>query len=217
MPAPRARLTWWARAFARQCRDALDELTFLAPWTFSRASLDRLNEFPVIGEIPTLRQLAKFEVDLLPAIEDRLGLEVTSGESAWLDKLRRLITKASRLAGTRIAAIERLALQSGELARMEYDFLFDKARHLLAIGYNVASASAGPELLRSAGFGSEIFQFRGDCSGRVAAGELVCPGTSPHYRRGRIASPFVERVDVRIPHAAPGNADLRKHVARPDL
>ena len=45
--------------------------------------------------------------------------------------------EASRRAGARIAAIERLALQSNELARMEYDFLFDKARHLLAIGYNV--------------------------------------------------------------------------------
>ena len=30
-----------------------------------------------------------------------------------------------------------LALQSSELARMDYDFLYDKARHLLAIGYNV--------------------------------------------------------------------------------
>ncbi len=28
-------------------------------------------------------------------------------------------------------------MQAGELARVEYDFLFDKARHLLAIGYNV--------------------------------------------------------------------------------
>jgi cyclic beta-1,2-glucan synthetase len=27
----------------------------------------------------------------------------------------------------------------------------------------------------------------------------------------------VERFDVRIPHAAPGDADLRKHLARPDL
>ena len=130
-------MNWWAGAFARQCRDALDELTFLAPWTLLRASLDKLSEFPVIGEIPTLRQLAKLEVDLLPAIEPRLALAVTPEESAWLDKLRRLITKASRRAGTRIAAIERLALQSSELARMEYDFLFDKARHLLAIGYNV--------------------------------------------------------------------------------
>src|SRR5208283_1887074 len=32
--------------------------------------------------------------------------------------------------------IELLALQCDALARMEYDFLFDKGRHLLAIGYN---------------------------------------------------------------------------------
>ena len=30
-----------------------------------------------------------------------------------------------------------LQLLAGELAHMEYDFLYDKARHLLAIGYNV--------------------------------------------------------------------------------
>ncbi|MGO9621993.1 MAG: GH36-type glycosyl hydrolase domain-containing protein [Desulfobaccales bacterium] len=138
-PGSEGQVNWWAGAFARQCRDALDELTFLAPWTLSRASLDKLSEFSDIGEIPTLRQLARLEEDLLPAIEARLGFEASPAASAWLDKLRRLITQASQLAGTRIAAIERLALQSGELARMGYDFLFDKARHLLAIGYNVAA------------------------------------------------------------------------------
>ncbi len=51
--------------------------------------------------------------------------------------LRPHIKEASQRARTRIAAIERLARQAGELARMEYDFLFDKTRHLLAIGYNV--------------------------------------------------------------------------------
>ncbi len=40
-------------------------------------------------------------------------------------------------ADRRIAAIERLAHQSSELAAMEYDFLYDRGRHLLAIGYNV--------------------------------------------------------------------------------
>ena len=135
---PESQLRWWAQSLFRQCRDGLDELTFLAPWTLLPASLDNLSEFPGIGEIPTLRQLANLEVDLLPAIEPRLALEVTPEESAWLDKLRRLITKASQRAGTRIAAIERLALQSSELARMEYDFLYDKARHLMAIGYNVS-------------------------------------------------------------------------------
>ncbi|MDP2974631.1 MAG: hypothetical protein Q8N45_00310, partial [Anaerolineales bacterium] len=84
---------WWARAFARQCRDALHELTFLAPSTA-----------PGIDEIPTLRDLA--------VLGNQRAIE-------------------------RIAAIERLALQSIELSRMEYDFLFDKERHLLTIGYNV--------------------------------------------------------------------------------
>jgi cyclic beta-1,2-glucan synthetase len=51
--------------------------------------------------------------------------------------LRDLAGIGNQRAIKRIAAIERLATQSGELSRMEYDFLFDKARHLLAIGYNV--------------------------------------------------------------------------------
>ena len=51
--------------------------------------------------------------------------------------LRPLLQDASRRARERIAALELLALQAGELAQMDYDFLFDEARHLLAIGYNV--------------------------------------------------------------------------------
>jgi len=90
---PDNQAAWWARAFAGQCRAALNELTFLAPSTDLG-----------IDEIPTLRELA--------------GL-------------------GNQRAIERIAAIERLALQSVELSRMEYDFLFDKERRLLTIGYNV--------------------------------------------------------------------------------
>ena len=43
-----------------------------------------------------------------------------------------------------MAATESLALQAGELAEMDYDFLFDRARHLLTIGYNVAEHRADP-------------------------------------------------------------------------
>ncbi len=83
----------WARAFAGQCRAALEELTLLAPSAVSG-----------IDEIPTLRELAGIGNDL---------------------------------AGERIRAIEKLVLQSGELSWMQYDFLFDRASNLLAIGYNV--------------------------------------------------------------------------------
>jgi len=134
---PESQAKWWAHAFARQCQGALDELTFLAPWTLLMASQNRVSDFRGIDKIPTLRELARHEVELLPAIEARLGSDATPEENEWLGKLQRFITEASQRAKARIAAIERLALQSSELARMEYDFLFDKARHLLAIGYNV--------------------------------------------------------------------------------
>jgi cellobiose phosphorylase len=134
---PESPAKWWACALARQCQGALDELTFLAPWTLLPAIPGRFNDFPSIGEIPTLREVARLELALLPAIEHRLGPDATPEESEWCEELQRLITEASRRATARIAAIESLARQSSELARMEYDFLFDKSRHLLAIGYNV--------------------------------------------------------------------------------
>jgi cellobiose phosphorylase len=135
---PESQLRWWSQSLLRQCRDGLDELTFLAPWTALPASPGTLSEFQGMGGIPTLRQLANLEADLLPVIESRLALAATPEERTWLEELRRLLTESSRRAGTRIAAIERLARQSGELARMEYGFLYDKARHLMAIGYNVS-------------------------------------------------------------------------------
>ena len=49
-----------------------------------------------------------------------------------------LETPAGHRARERIAALERLAARAGAFAGAEYDFLYDKARRLLAIGYQVA-------------------------------------------------------------------------------
>ena len=74
-----------------------------------QAALDELKFFSPDGAdgIPTLRELAS------------------------------LNNEAGARARERIETIGRLAQQSGDLARMEYGFLVDKARQLLAIGYNV--------------------------------------------------------------------------------
>ncbi|MGA7981324.1 MAG: glucoamylase family protein, partial [Chromatiaceae bacterium] len=58
-------------------------------------------------------------------------------EEAWLADLRRHIRQGSERARARIAEVQRLALQAGELADMEYGFLYDKGSHLLSIGYNL--------------------------------------------------------------------------------
>ncbi len=117
---PESPPAWWAGAFARQCRDSLEELADLTPWILLPASQDGLGGVPGNDGIPTLRELA--------------GLEV---RSEWPAELRRQIQEASRRASARISAIDLLARQAGELAGMEVDFLYDKTRRLLAIGYNV--------------------------------------------------------------------------------
>ena len=135
--APESQATWWARALTRQCRAALDDLMFLAPWALLSASQNRLSEYGHIDEIPTLRELARLDEVCLPAIELRLGSEAMHEERTWAEGLQRLITKASQRARERIAAVEGLARQASHFAVVEYDFLFDKGCHLLAIGYNV--------------------------------------------------------------------------------
>jgi len=134
---PESPLRWWSRAFAGQCRDALDELTLLAPWTELWSSDNGFGDFPELDHIPTLSELAALEAKFLPAIAQRLDSAATAAENAWLGELQRHITAAGRQAGARIAVINGLALRCDTLSRMEYDFLYDQTRHLLAIGYNV--------------------------------------------------------------------------------
>jgi len=128
---------WWAHTLARQCRSTLEELNFLAPWLSLPAAPGGLGDLPGISGIPTLRELAGLSQRLQPVIEQRLTAALTAEEREWLEALQRSITQASQRADERIETIERLALQSGEFARMEYEFLYDKSRRLLAIGYNV--------------------------------------------------------------------------------
>ncbi len=143
-PAPANETAFWAEALVRQCRIMREELAFLAPWSALPAAPSGFDDLPGISEIPTLRELAALEVELLPAIERRRRADASPADQAWLDDLGRAVTDASHRAGARIAEIERLALQCDELARMDYDFLYDKASHLLAIGYNVDERRRDP-------------------------------------------------------------------------
>ncbi len=129
---------WWAQALTRQCRDALSELALLAPWLAMPSASTRLR--PILSQLanPTLRQLAEDnDQPLLTAIAEQLSPAATTAERAWLATLGRHLAIAGGHARERVARIEQLALQAAEFAVMEYNFLYDPARHLLAIGYNV--------------------------------------------------------------------------------
>ena len=129
---PGSETGWWAEELDRQCRTLRDELSYLAPWSGPAASTDALQDIPAIDAIPTLRALAGLEVTLAAVLA-----KPTQSQATWLADLHTQIALGSERAQARIAVIQRLALQAGELAQQEYGFLYDRDSHLLSIGYNV--------------------------------------------------------------------------------
>ncbi|MBU1237219.1 MAG: cyclic beta 1-2 glucan synthetase [Gammaproteobacteria bacterium] len=73
---------------------------------------------------------------------DDLAFLAADAATDEIPTLRELADAGSSSARERIAAIESLARQCIEFARMDYAFLFDKPRHLLTIGYNVSERRA---------------------------------------------------------------------------
>ena len=53
----------WANNLSRQCQSAFDELTYLVPWILHPASPEILDKYPDINAIPTLREIAKTDVE----------------------------------------------------------------------------------------------------------------------------------------------------------
>ena len=72
------------------------------------------------------------------ALQPLLSANEASGhDNANIPSLRQLAAHGSERARNHLAALARLALQAGEMAQMEYGFLFNHAQRQLAIGYNV--------------------------------------------------------------------------------
>jgi hypothetical protein len=128
---------WWSGALLQQSESALEELALLAPWIALQRPAGLPDKLLHDRDIPTLRELASLERELVPELDRMCDAESAPETRAQLEALARAIATASRHAQDRMTSIARLAAEAGELAHIEYDFLYDEARHLLAVGYNV--------------------------------------------------------------------------------
>jgi cyclic beta-1,2-glucan synthetase len=144
-------LKGWSQILQRHCEEQWADLLFLAPWlavkgeksvpTSPTATLtEKLGQ---LDQAPTLREIANFEQSLCPLIEaalQDLPKEPTLSQpekQKHLTELSRTLREASSHARERLLALETLAKQSDELAAMDFTFLFDTARDLFSIGFNV--------------------------------------------------------------------------------
>lgn len=135
---------WWASAFVKQCQSAFNEITTLTPWLLLPASPQKFSDIPVISEVPTLHQLASIETDFLPEIKRHRSADNTVEENEWIDAFQSSLKEAAHTANEKIRSLDRVITQISEFADMEYNFLHDKSKHLLAIGYNVEEHRRDP-------------------------------------------------------------------------
>jgi cellobiose phosphorylase len=142
--APESATQWWAEALSRQLQGAIAELKLLIPWLALAAAPDSLRNIADAAPVPTLRELANSDLPWLAAMKQQTTTAAGAEQHAWLYELQLQIAAASRQARNRIVDIKHLAQQAGALAVMEYGFLYDKARHLLAIGFNVDERRLDP-------------------------------------------------------------------------
>ncbi|TJY63223.1 cyclic beta 1-2 glucan synthetase [Sinimarinibacterium sp. CAU 1509] len=122
----------------RQCRAAVEELTWLAPWlVLPKAPQELADGLTAVAEPRSLRDLPAYARRMQLAIDARLAAELDIVTREWLIALNTSVTEGSTRAQQRITSCEHLAQQAGDFSAMEYAFLYDKRRRLLAIGYNV--------------------------------------------------------------------------------
>ena len=184
---PESEAFWWAKAFSSQARNNHDELMMMTPWLFLPPMPEKFTELEVHTRyIPTLFELATIEKRLVPEVNKYYLEDNTVEENEWLDRLRRYITDAGRRAKERILILERLAQQCSWISNMEYDFLFDKTKNLLSIGYNAEEHRKDISYYDLLGSESRLAVFVAISQGKIpqeswfALGrQLTNPGTSP--------------------------------------
>ncbi len=146
--------SYWLDAFQHQCNDLVADLERSAPWTELVKELTDVIETQYSDDV-TKRDLRDFLINLnghisLSGLANLRNIDLQflktapaqdsnsdSPIAALLQQLNEVLLAASDEASSTIKEITTLADLSGQLANFEWDFLYDKSRSLLTIGYNV--------------------------------------------------------------------------------
>ena len=142
----------WRVIFGQSCREHCEEILANFPWTNLRGPLqvhlqtDSARELKKLWEqlvAPmSVRRLADETENWLVKLDELLDAARSSPAGAaltrLLSELRPLLDAAGIKALATLNELENLAQRCDELARMDFTVLYDPARELFSIGYNVS-------------------------------------------------------------------------------
>jgi cyclic beta-1,2-glucan synthetase len=179
--SPESDAKFWVHALVRQCQSALDGLTLIAPWLLLKDMPEQAVKTLNALEVPTLRELATCSCTWLSEIEQRIDSKARIAEREWLSALQASVKTSQSYAKRQMEKIEHLEKLAHELAQMSYDFLYDKTRRLLAIGYNVTDRRQDSSYYDMLGSEARLGNFVAIAQGHVpqeswfALGRLLTP------------------------------------------
>ena len=128
----------WKQILSEQLTQIQDHIQIFEPWRLIESSPPRFTTLASFNSVSTLSELVKTAALLQVEIKQKHHNEnITENEDRWLDTLQAALQKSVDTASKLIFTSEVLAQQCNDLADMEWDFLYDRTRHLFAIGYNV--------------------------------------------------------------------------------
>ncbi len=135
---------WWKETLVKHIEQIIEEFKIVTPWTLLLSVPEKFAAIADVNRIPTLINFLKFAEESETDINDFRSASNSDTENAWLSAFQNSIIESSRITNERIETIIKLGHQCNSLAEMDWDFLYDKTRHLLTIGYKVEEHHTDP-------------------------------------------------------------------------
>ena len=127
---------YWLHAFAHQCRDQRDDLVWLMPWLSLSTAPPGCEAFVERAALRNLRDVANATRDLTE-LDALLDTSTDTFQCDWLRQWRGLRAEGAARAQERLTQASEMVRTASGFATMNFEFLYDRERRLLAIGYNV--------------------------------------------------------------------------------
>jgi cyclic beta-1,2-glucan synthetase len=127
----------WKQLLDKQLEHTKQELQIFAPWFLLKNVPEKFRALAAMNSHATLTELLHTARQLQIEANRHSEKETTTSEKEWLESFQTSLMNSILQAEERISVTETLALQSNDMADMEWDFLYNKQSNLLTIGYNV--------------------------------------------------------------------------------
>lgn len=129
----------WARSLQIDCDGHLKDMLLVAPWLTLQGVIPEVLR-KLLDHPATLRDVAGYQESLCPRLDSLLAesnsrlMQVKHEDRTILSDY---LLKTADNAKQRMRTLEDLATQSDQLAAMDFTFLYDPARDLFSVGYNI--------------------------------------------------------------------------------